>query len=587
MNIEMDLSLPHAAPSLNPRDTEHLAIVDGARTITYAMLHARANQVARMLQQRNLGAESRIGVLMDRSIEFVITVLGIHKAGAAYLPLDLTYPASRLAFILEDVQADLVLHTDTIPSGLEQTDRFLSFSSPSITLQRAEPLEELPPTDDQLAYIIYTSGSTGKPKGVAITHGGLRNLRNWHQERFQNTAEDRTTFLFNIGFDASVWELWPYLDCRATLFLPPAAILRDPDLLCQWIVEQQLTVAFVPTLLAETLIQKSWPSHTTLRYMLTGGDRLRRSPAPGLPFQLINNYGPTECSVTATSGVVDPSPATPGAPSIGRPIGGVKIYILDQNLEEVAPGTPGEICIGGAGVGRGYINRPELTQEKFILWQGSEGPERLYRSGDRGALLDDGSIRFLGRFDDQIQIRGYRVEQGEIESALNRLAEVDTSAVVARGEDAGGLRLVAYVVPAADSVLSREKLRRDLRKTLPEYMVPAEFVRLAELPITDNGKVDRKHLPDPTPDTIITTTDSQATPVELELIAILKALFQLDHIDREDNFFLLGGHSFMAAQIMARVRSRFDIDLNLRTVFDNPTPMALAKQIETGILARL
>jgi amino acid adenylation domain-containing protein len=587
MDIEIDLSLPQATLSPHIVDADHSAIVDGARTITYETLHARANQVARMLQERHLGAESRIGVLMGRSIEFVIAVLGIHKAGAAYLPLDLTYPASRLAFILEDAKADLVLHTDTLPSGLEQTDRFLSIHSSSITLQRAEAVESEPATDDQLAYIIYTSGSTGKPKGVAVTHGGLRNLRKWHHEWFENNSEDRSTLLLNVGFDASVWELWPYLDCRATLFIPPSAILRDPDLVRDWIVEQGLTVAFVPTLLAEALIQKAWPEQTRLRYMLTGGDLLRRSPATDLPFQLVNNYGPTECSVTATSGIVDPSPTMQAPPSIGRPIGGVKIYLLDQNLAEVERGRPGEICIGGAGVARGYINLPELTQEKFITWQGSDGPERLYRSGDRGALLEDGSIRFLGRLDDQIQIRGYRVEQGEIEATLNRLPDVQTSVVVGRDHGAGGLQLVAYVVPAGDSVLSRERLRRELRRTLPEYMIPAKFVRLSALPITENGKVDRKHLPEPTPDTIITTLDSEATPVELELISILKALFQIEHIDREDNFFLLGGHSFMAAQIMARIRSRFDIELSLRTVFDNPTPMALAQQIEAGILARL
>jgi amino acid adenylation domain-containing protein len=587
MNIEMDLSLPQATLSLHALDADRPAIVDGAKSITYAMLHTRANQVARMLQERHLGAECKIGVLMDRSIEFVIAALGIAKSGAAYLPLDPSYPASRLAFILDDAQADLILHADTLPSGLLPTEHFLSLNSPAITLQRAEPLEELPPSDDHLAYVIYTSGSTGTPKGVAVTRANLRNLIQWHQERFQITAADRATLLANVGFDASVWELWPYLDRHATLLIPPSAILRDPDLIRDWLVEQQVTVAFIPTLLAEVLTQKQWPQSVSLRYLLTGGDRLRRSPAPDLPFELVNNYGPTECAVVATSGLVVPSPTMQGPPNIGRPITGARIHLLDENLQEVESGRPGEICIGGAGVARGYINRPELTQEKFITWPGSEGPERLYRSGDRGALLDDGSIRFLGRLDDQIQIRGYRVEQGEIESALNCLAEVDTSAVVGRADAAGDLRLVAYIVPAADSVLSREKLRRDLRKTLPEYMIPTEFVRLAELPITDNGKVDRKRLPDPTPDTLITTADSQATPVELELITILKALFQLNHIDREDNFFLLGGHSFMAAQIMARVRSRFDIDLNLRTVFDNPTPMALAKQIETGILARL
>jgi amino acid adenylation domain-containing protein len=586
MDIEIDIPATQSTFPLNLLPLDSPAIVEGARTITHETLHARANQVARMLQAQGLSAESRIGVLMDRSIEFVIAILGIAKAGAAYLPLDPTYPASRLAFIIDDAQADLILHTDTLPAGLERSDRFVAITSSSITTQSTDLVESVP-TDEQLAYIIYTSGSTGTPKGVAVTHGGLRNLLTWEQERFEITSADRSTFLNNVGFDASVWELWPFLNSRATLLIPPSAILRDPDLARDWFVEHELTCAFVPTLLAEALIQKDWPEQTRLRYMLTGGDALRRSPAPDLPFQLVNNYGPTECTVVATSGVVDPSPVMQGPPSIGRAIGGAKIYLLDEKLEEVEPGLPGEIFIGGAGVARGYINRPELNQEKFISWKGSDGPERLYRSGDRGALLADGSIRFLGRLDDQIQIRGYRVEQGEIEAALNRLADVQTSAVIARDYGAGGLRLLAYVVPAGDAVLSREKLRGELRRTLPEYMIPAEFVRLLELPITENGKVDRKHLPEPTEDSIITSSAVEVTPVESELIGILKALFQLDHIDREDNFFLLGGHSFMAAQIMARIRSHFDIELTLRTVFDNPTPTALAKQIEAGIMATL
>ena len=589
MDIEMDVRTSQTTVPSHRLPVDRQAIVDGARTITHDALHARANQVARMLRARHCGAESRIGVLMDRSIEFVIAVLGIAKAGAAYLPLNPTYPASRLAFVIDDAKADLILHADALPSGLEHTDRFLSITSSAITDQSTALVESTPsiPSDDQLAYIIYTSGSTGQPKGVAVTHGSLRNLLTWEKDRFEITAADRSTFLNNVGFDASVWELWPFLESRATLYIPPSAILRDPDLMRDWIVEHRLTFAFVPTLLAEALVQKAWPQQTRLRYLITGGDQLHRSPAPNLPFQLVNNYGPTECTVVATSGVVDPASATQEPPSIGRPIGGVKIYLLDQNLEEVEPGAPGEICIGGAGLARGYLNHPELDQDKFIFWQGSDGPERLYRSGDRGALLEDGSIRFLGRFDDQIQIRGYRVEQGEIEAALNRLADVQSSAVVARDHGAGGLRLVAYLVPAGDAQLSRDRLRSDLRETLPEYMIPAEFVRLAQLPLSENGKVDRKRLPDPTPDTIIATVDSQATPVELELIAILKPIFQLDHIDREDNLFLLGGHSFMAAQIMARIRSHFDIELTISTVFDNPTPMALAQQIEAGILAQL
>jgi len=335
-------------------------------------------------------------------------------------------------------------------------------------------------------------------------------------------------------------------------------------------------VMFAPTLLAEALLQLPWPEKAPLRTLLTGGDTLRIAPKPGLPFALVNNYGPAECTVVSTSGELAQSERGPGIPSIGWPIAGAQVYLLDENLEEVPAGSQGEICIGGAGVARGYLNQPDLTAERFVV---REDGARIYRSGDLGCLNPDGSVQFLGRVDQQVKIRGYRIECGEIESALNNLPSVHTSAVVVC-DHAGHRSLTAYVVPEAGATLSHEDLRQDLRSHLPEYMVPEQFVRLERLPLSDNGKIDRRNLPAPTDANIIASYDLPQGPIEAGLMSILTELLEVDHIARNDDFFMLGGHSFIAAQLIARIQDRFDVKLGLRAVFEHPTLAEMAEQIE-------
>jgi amino acid adenylation domain-containing protein len=551
------------------------ALVDRSTTLDYATLNRQANQIAAYLLSRGIKPNDRVGISIGRSANFAVAALGILKSGAGYVPLDPSYPEARRKLIAQDAGlllsfSDQAFEED--PGSIE----IVSLASPDIQRQvSSDPTVTIDP--NHLAYVIYTSGSTGVPKGVEVTHANLKHLVQWHNTAFALTANDQSTLLANVGFDAAVWELWPSLCAGATLFVPEPDIIRQPEELRNYLLQNHVNVMFAPTLLAEALLELSWPAQAPLRTLLTGGDTLRISPKPGLPFVLVNNYGPAECTVVSTSGKIAQSDRGPGIPSIGWPIAGARIYLLDESQREVPAGSQGEICIGGAGVARGYLNQPELTAERFVLRP--EDGERIYRSGDLGCFNPDGSIQFLGRVDQQVKIRGYRIECGEIESALNSLPSIQTSAVVVR-DDAGHKSLTAYLVPQAGSPLSHDQLRQDLRSLLPEYMVPEQFVRLDHLPLSDNGKIDRRNLPAPTDANIIASTDLPQGPIETGLMSILTELLEVEHIARNDDFFMLGGHSFIAAQLIARIRDRFNVQLGLRAVFEHPTLAEMAEQIE-------
>jgi acyl-CoA synthetase (AMP-forming)/AMP-acid ligase II/acyl carrier protein len=386
-----------------------------------------------------------------------------------------------------------------------------------------------------------------------------------------------------VGFDAAVWELWPYLAAGASLHLPSdKAIYTVPKSLRDWLVRERITIGFIPTPLAEQMMNLEWPPETALRTMLTGADTLHEYPSPKLPFQLVNNYGPTECTVVATSGFVE-SANRPGIlPSIGKPIDNTHIYILDENLKQVPIGALGELYIGGAGVARGYRNHPDLTAEKFILNPfSSDRQSRLYRTGDFGSYLEDGQIAFAGRADDQVKIRGHRVETNEIIAVLGRHPAVQSSMVAPREDETGNKYLVAYVVTNPECEPAPKDLREFLRTFLPEYMVPAVFVRLEKLPLSSHGKVDRQALP--CPDAENTLRDevftSPRTAIESQIGAILGGLLGIKDIGVNDNFFLLGGSSFLGIQVIARVREKFGVEVPLRTLFEAPTIADLSAQI--------
>jgi acyl-CoA synthetase (AMP-forming)/AMP-acid ligase II/acyl carrier protein len=436
---------------------------------------------------------------------------------------------------------------------------------------------------------VYTSGSTGQPKGVEVTHANLQHLIEWHQRAFLITPLDRASQVAGLAFDAAVWEIWCHLAVGASLHLIDEASRRSPEALQQWLVAREITVAFVPTILAEYLITFDWPKNAALRILLTGADTLRRYPKPGLPFTLINNYGPTECTVLVTSGAVRGGMDGEQLPSIGNPIADTDILILDAQMNETRKGDEGEICAAGPQVARGYHNLPLLTAERFIHVNG----RRVYRTGDLGRVLPDGQIAFAGRMDDQIKIRGFRIEPDEVAAHLNGHPGIRNSVVTARADEAGEKTLAGYVVPMPGATLSSAELREYLRLHLPEYMIPVVFVSVSALPVTTTGKCDRQALPVPSMANLLRESlederKEQATQskTEMRIAELVSGLMDGKPISRDDNFFLVGGHSLLAAQLIARVRESMAVSLNLRQLFEAPTIGSLAAVVEQQLAAR-
>ena len=508
-----------------------VAVACGGASLTYGELNARANQLARYLRGLQVGPETLVGVCVERSLDMIVGLLGVLKAGAAYVPLDPTYPPERLSFMMSEGPVSVLLSQARLASTVPAHDA-------QVVCLDAEwdRIGRLPTADPawrvgagNAAYVIYTSGSTGRPKGVVISHGSLRNLVAWHQRAFSVTARDRASQVAGTGFDASVQEIWAHLAAGASVHLIDDQARDSVEQIQEWLVAHRITITFLPTPLAERMLPLNWPEGACLRLMLVGGDKLHQYPTRPLPFGLSNGYGPTENTVVSTSGPVVGYQATP--PPIGRPIANVEVYILDRHLKPVPVGVPGHLHVSGAGVARGYLKRPGLTAEQFI--PNPFGSGRLYRTGDTACYRSDGRIEFLGRLDQQVKIRGFRIELGEIEAVLLEHADVRDAVVVAHEVQTTGAasterQLVAYVVSdwgsgsRAREQWSPETLRAFLLEKLPEYMVPTAFVPLTTLPLTAHGKVDRAALPAPTAAQRTGTADYQMprTETERELAAV-------------------------------------------------------------------
>jgi amino acid adenylation domain-containing protein len=582
---------------------EAIAVSAGASTLTFGQLASQALRLAGYLKELGVGPEVPVGLCLDRSFDFIVSSLAVLLAGGAYLPLDPPWPTTRLQAILSDAAVSLVISRGSLAARVHgMTPRTIDLDTASSAIDQCDPLSEpVPVKREDLAYIIYTSGSTGEPKGVEVTHGNLLNLIFWHRSAFGITSHDRASHLAGVGFDASVWEIWPHLTAGATVVLVDEQTRTSGDLLRAWLVTERVTVAFVPTIFAEPLLGYSWPAETALRYLLTGGEALHCYPSPGLPFTVVNNYGPTECTVVATSGVIavslsdlTPSSPQPAAPSIGKPIANTVIRILDADRHPVPQGQVGEIYIAGTSVARGYRNRPQRTAERFLPDPFSVNPRaRMYRTGDLGCFLLDGQIAFRGRVDSQEQIHGYRVEPDEIVCALNRHPAVAASAVVARSHASArtgsAKTLVAYVVPRESAALTASGLREFLAAALPHYMVPSTFVRIPALPVNSNGKLDPGALPEPAVANRIEDASYRApsTPTEETLARILAQLLEVDRVGADDNFFLLGFHSLLATQVALRVHERFGIQLGLRHLFEAKTVARLAAELDRQLIEKL
>jgi amino acid adenylation domain-containing protein len=561
-------------------EPDHLAVKGTDGTLTYGELSGRADQVAHRLLELGVKPGDLVGLCLGRSTSLIVGALAIFRAGGAYVAMDPSYPDERLQWILDD-SAPVAIVTDsaTAPRLGEAAPTVALFEGGVVDPELDEPGADaaLPPrpAPGDLAYVVYTSGSTGRPKGSMVEHAGLSNLIAWHLRAFDLGPEDRCTQIASPGFDAAVWEIWPALATGAAIYVVPEALRTDPIGLRDWLLREAITVTFLPTAVAETTIGLSWPKETSLRFLLTGGDALTRRPSADLDFAVINNYGLSEAAVVATSGVV--APDGQGAPSIGRAIDGVVVKVVDEGLAPVAAGEPGELAIGGVSVGRGYLNQPELTAEHFVV---DPSGERLYRTGDRVRIDADGEVEFLGRLDDQLSIRGFRVEAGEVAAALNSHPQIEASVAVAGGESSAERQLVAYVVAAGEQP-SEEEVSEFLAGSLPEYMVPSKYIWLDEMPVTEHGKVDRKALPDPgtTPEPEAASGPKPENQVEATVAAIVAELLEVPEVGMDQNFFLLGGHSMLGAQLIVRLEDMFGIEVSLRYLFDHPTPAELAAEV--------
>jgi amino acid adenylation domain-containing protein len=579
---------------------DRAAVVDDTTRLTFADLEHRSNQLAAQLHAAGAGPESCVGLFVERSADFVVAALAVLKTGAAYLPLDPATPPNRASLILTDAGSPLLLTHRGKTRGWTATWRTIEIES-AASASRANsapgdftPLEADP---ESLAYIVYTSGSSGQPKGVEITHANLLNLIQWHQQAFQVSASDRASQVAGLAFDAAAWEIWPHLTAGASLHVADELTRRSPYALRDWLVSERITISFVPTVLAEPLLHAPWPADTTLRTLLTGADVLHRRPIAGLPFVVVNNYGPSECTVVATSGIVATDGADGSPPAIGAPIHNATALILDEHLRPVSPGEAGELCLAGALVARGYRNLPELTASRFVTYLPETGvPLRIYRTGDRARQLPGGELAFLGRLDGQIKIRGYRIEPGEIAAWLDRYPGVEASALAATAS-AAGPALIAYVVPTWNAQLTAADLREFLAARLPDYMVPTSFVKVAALPMTANGKLDKAALPAPTAENLLPNRAVQAASavsggdragddgnnVQARIADLVASLVNQPSIAADDNFFMIGGHSMLGVQLVSRIRDMFGVKLTLRQLFNAPTVAALSSEVSRQI----
>ncbi len=578
-----DLLLPDLITETANRQPDSVALTDGRKRLSYETLDRSANQFAFYLALNGIGTGQSVAICMERSFEWIIAALGIMRSGASYVPLDPKWPDSRVQFAVDDSGAAAVVASASTLGRLRRKPFGVDPSRDARAIACAPRAAREPVDGTSLAYIIYTSGSTGTPKGVEITHANLAHLIRWHRQAFDVQRQDRVSHLAGLGFDAAVWEIWPNLCGGATLCLADDSVRSSPELLQQWLISRQITIAFVPTLHAAPMLKMSWPRETALRFLLTGGDALRVGPGDGLPFSVVNNYGPTECTVVATSALL--KAGVSGEPSIGSPIAGATVYVLDEDGQQVPDGCSGEICIGGNGVGRGYHNLDDSVQRNFLPDPFAASPDgRMFRTGDRGIRRPDGEIGFLGRMDRQTKIRGQRVELDEIENILVRHPAIEFAAVATSRSADGECQIVAHVLPGKCSrVPGAKELRQYLLRSLPDYMVPSAFLRLESVPLSENGKIDRSRLEQAGGAALPVDIHRKlpGTAVEWKLLAIVHRILDTDAIGIDENFFLAGGHSLLGMQLLMRLRTTFGVELTLKELFAAPTVEKMASMIET------
>jgi len=617
MDYDVPLLLHKLIEQQVARTPGAIALVSEDDELTYRQLNERANQLAHHLISRGVAPDTLVGICLERSVEMVVGLLAVLKAGGAYVPLDPESPPDRLALMLHDIKPRLVITTstsrDSLPADIDTLE--LDHEWPALLSEsNTNPDQVVLP--EQLAYVIHTSGSTGKPKGVMISHRAVCNHQLWMQRAFPLTEQDKVLQKTVFTFDASVWELFSPLMAGAQLVLARPGGQQDSSYLVEATLKYNVTVLqVVPSMLTLLVREPRLEECRSLRRLGVGGEALPVALVKRfyqlLDAEVVNLYGPTETAVQMAYFKCDRAEieqTSGGFVPIGRPqpITNAKVYVLDERLNPTPCGVAGELHIGGVGLARGYLNRPDLTAERFIPnpLSRAEG-ERLYKTGDVARILPDGTIEFLGRRDEQVKLRGYRVELGEIEQTLNAHPQVRESAAIVREDKPGDQRLVAYVVARSEllyqtkietdgselppDTLTTSALQNYLRERLPDYMVPSTFVRLEKLPTLANGKIDRKALPAPD-NTRRDRADTYVAPrnqIEERLAEFWSEILGVERIGIIDNFFDLGGHSLLATQAISRIRETFQVDLSLRSFFAAPTIAALSVSIAENVAAQV
>lgn len=575
------------------RTPEAVAVVFEDQHVTFRELNRRADRLAHHLRALGVGPEALVGICLERSLEMMVALLGVLKAGGAYVPLDPTFPPERLAFMLEDAQVSVLLVQTHLLEKLPRhqvhvicLDQWMVNQSMSQRVGNSiDSLTHLLTdscaggvTADNLAYVIYTSGSTGKPKGVQISHRALVNFLAAMQQQPGLNQRDVLLSVTTLSFDIAGLELYLPLLVGARLVLVGQEVTRDGQQLAAWLSWSQATVMQATPALWQMLVETDWAGCPHLK-MLAGGEALPRELAERLLAKgasLWNMYGPTETTIWSTTHEVL---SQDGAVPIGRPIANTQLYVLDDELRPMPVGVPGTLYIGGDGLARGYLKRPDLTAEKFIPDPfGGQSGARLYNTGDLARYRPDGDVEFLGRRDHQVKIRGYRIELGEIEATLRQHPAVRQAVVLGREDVPGDKRLVAYIIPRQERPPSSDELRMFLLQKLPEYMVPQTFLLLNALPLTPNGKVDRRALPAPEGERPALTAAYVAprTEVERTIAAVWQEVLRIENVGTQDNFFDLGGHSLLLTQVYSKLRRITHRDLSMLDLFRYPTISALA-----------
>ena len=557
--------------------------------LTYGELNSQANQLAHRLRELGIGAGARTCIHLERSAQLVVAILGVLKSGAAYIPLDSTYPTDRLVFMVSDAQAAVIV---TAPKF---AGKFPGIETVCVEGKEGRYSELNPPRvacAADIAYIMYTSGSTGLPKGVMISHSAIVNNIRWMQSQFLINGHDRVLQSTEISFDPSVWEMFLPLAVGGQVIIPRSDALRDPAYVTQLIQQERITILnCVPSFLSLLLETDALYACTSLRYCFCGGEAMSQNLAARFysvnEALLHNMYGPTEAAITSLFYRV-PRHALNHTIPIGQPVANTQAFVLDERGNILSAGVAGELFLGGAQLAEGYYGRPDLTAERFFNHQ-FNGKEqiRLFKTGDKVRARPDGSIEFLGRLDDQVKFRGSRVEPGEIEAVMRSNAKVAETAVILEQDPAGDMQLTAYVIVTASSDLAAGELASYLEKRLPAYMRPSRFVLLDAFPLTPNGKIDRQALRPPCRGSWSRTPSLPArTPTETELSAIWRSVLGVQHVGIADNFFEMGGNSLKVLRVVTRINEKFQTNIGIGDAYSSPTIEQLARTVDSRQRAR-